>query len=339
VGILWTVARRAPALVSASTNPIYALGYDWRQSNAESARDIAARADEVLRQHQAKKLILVTHSMGGLVARAAMSFVPGFEAKVLGVIHTVQPVLGAAKNYSNFVRGPNEPGFQGFFLDQILGPAAWQFLANMVHLPGPVQLLPNAEYSLPATGAVAQPPSGLREKLPLTDWLQAYGDDGRWGFSSNIFDAYEGYGIPGVTQHWQPKMLPHFIPSVWNAMMERMHDNLETARVFHQDLKRYMHPLTKVVVSQAARNTLLGVISFTHTTLGISSTTSYGQFIGSGDGTVPLESQSALPGTPGWPDATARHDGGHAEIFKIASAREYVKQCITAMLAQRAAGL
>src|SRR5439155_4638547 len=44
-----------------------------------------------------KKVILVTHSMGGLVARSACS--GGLAGDVLAVVHTVQPVTGAPAAY------------------------------------------------------------------------------------------------------------------------------------------------------------------------------------------------------------------------------------------------
>ena len=88
-----------------SACPVYAAGYDWRQSNEDSANYIANVVDTILQQENATKVILVTHSMGGIVARAACSFVSGFEAKVAGVIHTVQPAVGAPVAYRRFVDG------------------------------------------------------------------------------------------------------------------------------------------------------------------------------------------------------------------------------------------
>jgi subtilisin family serine protease len=80
-----------PGFVSAR-HPVWAFGYDWRQSNLVHARRLSAFIDEVLRLERAEQVILVTHSMGGLVARAAL---PLIEAKVMGIVHTVQPSVGA----------------------------------------------------------------------------------------------------------------------------------------------------------------------------------------------------------------------------------------------------
>ena len=47
---------------------VYFFSYDWRQSNAESARKLRDCIGDILRETGAKKVNLVCHSMGGLVA-------------------------------------------------------------------------------------------------------------------------------------------------------------------------------------------------------------------------------------------------------------------------------
>jgi len=76
----------------AARHPVWAFGYDWRQSNASHAARLNAFIDEVLETERAQQVILVTHSMGGLVVRAAL---PLIADRVLGVVHTVQPAVGA----------------------------------------------------------------------------------------------------------------------------------------------------------------------------------------------------------------------------------------------------
>ena len=86
-------------------NPVYAFGYDWRNSNYNSAQRLAVRIDEILARHKARRCIIVTHSMGGLVTRAALRLVPALEAKVLCVVHLFQPVLGTPVAYRRFFTG------------------------------------------------------------------------------------------------------------------------------------------------------------------------------------------------------------------------------------------
>jgi hypothetical protein len=55
--------------------PLYACGYNWLQSCGESAKLLEKRITDIItwwqkRHHECEKVILITHSMGGLVARA-----------------------------------------------------------------------------------------------------------------------------------------------------------------------------------------------------------------------------------------------------------------------------
>lgn len=43
--------------------------YDWRQSNATTAQQLAAEVDRLLAATGASKVDIVTHSMGGLSSR------------------------------------------------------------------------------------------------------------------------------------------------------------------------------------------------------------------------------------------------------------------------------
>ena len=74
--------------------PVYGFGYDWRKSNSNSGALLAKRIQYVTQKHGASKVILVTHSMGGLVARAACKQ-SGAASLVKGVVHVVQPINGA----------------------------------------------------------------------------------------------------------------------------------------------------------------------------------------------------------------------------------------------------
>lgn len=63
--------------------------YDWRRS----ARDLGKQFAEVLEDDRAKEIMIVAHSMGGLVARVAMKHLPG--AKVSRIIQLGTPNLGS----------------------------------------------------------------------------------------------------------------------------------------------------------------------------------------------------------------------------------------------------
>ena len=79
--------------------PVYAVGYNWTDSNENSGKMLLDRINEIIAEAKGvtglcEKVILITHSMGGLVARAASELWQG-RSKILGIIHGVQPVTGA----------------------------------------------------------------------------------------------------------------------------------------------------------------------------------------------------------------------------------------------------
>lgn len=91
-GLEKELATPSPCAQRPLRHPVWAFGYDWRQSNASHASRLSQFIDLVLRTESAQQVILVTHSMGGLVARAAL---PLIERKVMGIVHCVQPSVGA----------------------------------------------------------------------------------------------------------------------------------------------------------------------------------------------------------------------------------------------------
>jgi hypothetical protein len=88
-----------------------------------------------------EKVILVTHSMGGIVARSA-SELHGAQAKILGIVHGVQPVTGAPAAYWRM-----KAGFEGLGpTSRILGNAGPNVTPVLGNIPGGLQLLPNKNH-------------------------------------------------------------------------------------------------------------------------------------------------------------------------------------------------
>ena len=89
---------------------VYAIGYNWLKSNEVSGKQVLDGFDhtdqrtkkvirvmgirEIFRENNTEKAIIITHSMGGLVARMASQF-HGGEHDMYGVIHGAQPATGA----------------------------------------------------------------------------------------------------------------------------------------------------------------------------------------------------------------------------------------------------
>lgn len=126
--------------------PVHVCGYNWLDDNDVSAKRLARRIDEVIARYRrdrkkCEKVILVTHSMGGLVARYC-SEVLGYRDKIFGIVHGVMPAIGAAAVYRRMKAGTE--GDWG--TSQVLGADAAEVTAVMSSAPGPLQLLPTPEY-------------------------------------------------------------------------------------------------------------------------------------------------------------------------------------------------
>ncbi len=124
--------------------PVYAVGYDWRQSNKASGAYITKEINRILAAEGASHVILLSHSMGGMVTRSAMK--DGLASKVLGVVHIFQPVDGAPVLYRRFFTGAQRKIDGGFALSTILGNTPEKFATVSSGMPGPIQLLPTNNY-------------------------------------------------------------------------------------------------------------------------------------------------------------------------------------------------
>lgn len=123
--------------------PVHAVGYNWLDSNVVSAKRLQQKINEFIAYYQdcyrCENVILVTHSMGGLVARY-YSEVLKQQSKVLGIVHGVMPATGAAAAYKRVKAGTE--GSAGI----VLGSNAAEVTAVFAQSPGPLQLLPSPEY-------------------------------------------------------------------------------------------------------------------------------------------------------------------------------------------------
>jgi pimeloyl-ACP methyl ester carboxylesterase len=128
----------------------YAVGYDWRQDILQLADFFVQRLREL---EVSKDFLVVTHSMGGLVFRAALASQKGLQQRVRGVVHLCQPCHGAAVLYRRIFTGcqagPDGRTVVDRLLCQILGTSGTQFLTNLCGLPGAMQLLPTEEFEYP----------------------------------------------------------------------------------------------------------------------------------------------------------------------------------------------
>lgn len=139
--------------------PVYAVGYNWLESCAVSAQRLENRIAAIVAEWQAlkrrcDKVILVTHSMGGLVARACAKSIPD---RIAGIIHGAMPALGAPAAYRRMACGTevSSPG-NGILANlatsvaaTILGDSTEKITPVLATSPGALELLPNHLYPEP----------------------------------------------------------------------------------------------------------------------------------------------------------------------------------------------
>jgi len=172
--------------------PVYAVGYNWLASNEAAAKTVQKRIEDIIdwwnsRGHQCEHVIIVTHSMGGLVGRACAKAIPD---KVLGVIHGVMPAIGTPLAYRRIACGvedmsPSNSWLEnkaaGFFSD-IAGRTSAESMPVMGVAPGVLELLPNHRYPgkwlLASTRANQQYEDVLQ--LPQGDPYAMYRDFEPW---------------------------------------------------------------------------------------------------------------------------------------------------------------
>ncbi|WP_159868268.1 MULTISPECIES: acetyltransferase [unclassified Raoultella] len=133
--------------------PVHVYGYNWLQDNKTSAEGLVTFIDRTISLYKnqrghgtpfpagQEKVIIVTHSMGGLVARYA-SQVCGAKDKILGIVHGVIPDLGSPAAYRRMKVGAKQEGMAG----AVLGNTAKELMPVLARAPAPLQLLPSAKY-------------------------------------------------------------------------------------------------------------------------------------------------------------------------------------------------
>ena len=146
---------------------VWGGGYNWTKSNRDSSLELIDYIEKTVLASYAKinekadKVILVTHSMGGLVARAICNI--HNYSKVLGVVHGVMPATGAAATYHHA-----RCGYEGMAAT-ILGRNAAEVVAVMGNSPGALELIPSAEYNGGKPWLKLGGPTDENPQLPKAD--------------------------------------------------------------------------------------------------------------------------------------------------------------------------
>lgn len=218
--------------------PVYACGYNWLESNQQSAQRLRGKIEELIANWKKKgkkceQVILVTHSMGGLVARACAKAIP---EKIKGIIHGVMPALGAPACYRRIACGtekssPSNGALANASMEAfavIAGETAAETTPVMAYAAGPLELLPNHQYPKPWLFASQLEGSNRRDdllQLPLGSPYELYRDRDSW---YRLFD----FAFADPANRFKG-----------NAMKSIM-DTVNTAEQFHTQLASYYHPNT-----------------------------------------------------------------------------------------------
>jgi pimeloyl-ACP methyl ester carboxylesterase len=112
---------------------IFEVGYDWRDSLLNSANSFADLVNNTLDTYSTDfraKAVFVTHSMGGLLTRVAVSRGQISTADIDRIVHIGTPLLGAPSAFSSLYGQLRFP-FLGPFLWWTHGKRAVRFRENL----------------------------------------------------------------------------------------------------------------------------------------------------------------------------------------------------------------
>ncbi|WP_241630379.1 lipase family alpha/beta hydrolase [Rosenbergiella nectarea] len=199
--------------------PLHVFGYNWLQSNADSAVLLGTYIRKVLGDYRGRlavnKVILVTHSMGGLVARHYSENLNGQE-KILGIVHGVMPDLGSPAAYRRMKTG--ERGVTGM----IIGNSAVTLMPVLAQSPGPLQLLPGKAYG---PGWLKIEGGSSHQSLPVNDpyeeiylnktaWWRLCEQDLLLGNTADEWSKYE-IRISQIVQIFIEELNGQYHPQTW----------------------------------------------------------------------------------------------------------------------------
>jgi pimeloyl-ACP methyl ester carboxylesterase len=231
--------------------PVYACGYNWLDSNVASAERLGQLIDAVVQRYKqenkkCEKVILVTHSMGGLVARHC-SEVLGYRDKIFGIVHGVMPDLGAAAVYRRF-----KAGTEGDLLASlVLGSNAAEMTAVLSSAPGPLQLLPTPEYG---NGWLKIDDGKQTHSLPVNGdpYGEIYAVRGKW------WSMCEDHLINPLNKETDPQKKALQISADWVAFAR----SIDLVQEFHVAMKHRYHCNTHAFFGSHTSNRAYGTVQW-----------------------------------------------------------------------------
>ena len=221
--------------------PVHAMGYNFLQSNAISAGVIAERIRGLVKGYvgcgfKCEEVILVTHSMGGLLARTLMhpsygNLVNDKEVKVLGVYHNVMPSIGAASAYKRMRFGFLEKS--GPFnkkTAQVLGINGEHATAMVANAPAALEMMPSVAYG--------------------ANWLKVVDDKDRilWSWPQEGQNALDSIYLRPSSNWWRlinPMWVnPANISHEKGGGLKNVTQRIKDAFAFSHSIEKYFHKQT-----------------------------------------------------------------------------------------------
>lgn len=206
--------------------PVYACGYNWLESNDNAADWLRDRIRHVIAEESKRgtcnQVLLVTHSMGGLVARRCAQL-SGMADAIAGIVHGVMPATGAAVAYRRCKIGMADEDFSAGL---VIGSNGRETTAVFAQAPGALQLLPTEQYR--------------------SGWLQIKDGGGRRIHSTPKSDPYSEIYLR--RDRWWGLVRAEWLspaggePISWEDYV----DNIAEARSFHSLIRGSYHSNTHV---------------------------------------------------------------------------------------------
>lgn len=241
--------------------PVHACGYNWLDSNAASAQLLKERIESIVDRYKAEKkmcekVILVTHSMGGMVARHC-SEVLKMSSQILGIVHGVMPTIGAAAVYRRMKAGTESVGdgfmgsLKGSGTASALGNDAGEMTAVLSGAPGPLQLLPTPEYG---NGWLCVKDSASEVRLPRNGdpYGEIYTERDKW------WGLCEDHLINPLNEESDPKKKRAVMEADW----ETFTTIIKEVKVFHKEIASRYHPNTHLFFGSDSKFKSFGVLTW-----------------------------------------------------------------------------
>jgi pimeloyl-ACP methyl ester carboxylesterase len=221
--------------------PVWACGYNWLDSNEVASDRLVKRINEALDWYKKGKywipegkVILVTHSMGGLVARRAAQKAGD---SILGVVHSVQPVGGAPVVYRRFRAGTEAKGvfnIPAAVAASIIGWDAADVACVLANSPGPLELLPTKHYPPGWLRFESRHGGETKELMPALPVSDPYEEI----YSRTVKDVWWGMIDEALID-------PAGLTSSGDAgPINAYRRALKAAKTFHETVQLQCHPVT-----------------------------------------------------------------------------------------------